>query len=785
MLRLRSMPSIAARLFALAFLAAGFPSASLGGPPDELLGLAPLWTRPLGSGYSRAAAADGSVLTLFADGEVDCVVALDAEDGSPRWRHALGPTYLGHDGSLDGPISTPVIGAGSVFALGPRGRLVALDLASGELRWSVDLVLDLGAEPPEYGFTTTPVLAGELLVVQAGGSEGRNLVAFDAATGELRWALGEGAAAYQSPAVLELAGRRQLVVLSGRELLGVDPRTGEPLWTHALGERDSAASGSAGAIDDARFFLYVSGRLAVFELSASDEGFAVEERYRTRELGDTYAQPVHHDGHLYGFKSTFLTCVDAATGERVWRSRPPGGRGLVLVGDRLVVFGSDGEVVVVRATPEGYLEESRVRALEHSSYTWPSLERSASPGRVFVRNSEQLACLGVVPKGPEAVADAATALPPDAGGEHAFGAFLREVEAAADPAPLVAAFLAEQESFPILEGDLVHFVFSGSAEDVAIVGAMTGGERAEPMLRIAGTDLYHRTYRIEPGLRWDYNFQIDYQRLITDPRNPLTAPGRWAPKSEVLTPSYERAAHLDEPRGPRGRLESHEFESEQLGNTRAIQVYLPAGYDDGDERYPVLFVHDGPEWLEKGAMASSLDNLIGERVRPLVAVFIAPLGQWWFEAGGSRTEEYVEMLATELLPWLEERYRLAPDPADRALAGVRGFGLTAALGAVARPDVFGKAAAQSVSLGDVARHAFFELLAERPPADALFYVDWNRYEARDPDGGYDFGADGPLLAEALAAAGCSVVGGEALDCHGWGSWRARTDDVLVALFPAR
>jgi enterochelin esterase family protein len=140
------------------------------------------------------------------------------------------------------------------------------------------------------------------------------------------------------------------------------------------------------------------------------------------------------------------------------------------------------------------------------------------------------------------------------------------------------------------------------------------------------------------------------------------------------------------------------------------------------------------------------------------------------------------MLATELVPYLGERYRLTDDPAHRALTGVRGFGLTSVFGVVAHPDVFGRAGAQSPFLGDVARHAFFEELAADAPENARFYVDWNRYEEVDPDLGVDFGADARALRSALETAGCDVSGGEVLDCHGWKSWSARLDAMLVALF---
>jgi hypothetical protein len=97
--------------------------------------------------------------------------------------------------------------------------------------------------------------------------------------------------------------------------------------------------------------------------------------------------------------------------------------------------------------------------------------------------------------------------------------------------------------------------------------------------------------------------------------------------------------------------------------------------------------------------------------------------------------------------------------------------------------VFGKAGVQSAGLGDISDHDFFERLHARPANDAVFYVDWNRYEMSVPDQSWDQRADGLRLSSELRKQGYEVHGGEALDTHGWTSWRARSDDLLVALFP--
>jgi predicted alpha/beta superfamily hydrolase len=532
--------------------------------------------------------------------------------------------------------------------------------------------------------------------------------------------------------------------------------------------------------DGERFFANVSGAIAVFRVTRAGDGFAVEEQVRVRELGRTYAAPVYAEGRLFGFKNEFLTCCDAESGARLWKSRPPGGRGLILVDDRLVVFGAQGLVALVDTDAAEYRELASVTALESTGYVWPSF----ADGRVYLRNATELVCVELVPAQASTVAasaspDSSAAAPSD------FGGFLGELEHADDRAERVAAFLAEGAAFPVQEPGRVHFLFQGEAQDVAIAGSMIDESKPDALARIAGTDLWHRSYAIEPGARFEYRFQVDFGDWSADPRNPRTVPGGGGPPlSEVVTSEYvERTHFLPRSDGPRGRLEPLEYASAALGSTRELQVYLPAGYDAADGAYPLLVVHEGADWLASGGLANTLDNLIGTRMRPVVAVFVPALDQWWFEGGGTGTEEYVDALAGELVPFLAERYRLSQDAQDRALFGKESFGLTAILGALRHPEIFGKAGTLSLFLGDVARHAIFARLAEEPSGDLAFFVGWNRYESRNQDRGYDQRAESARMADLLRASGHAVSGGEFLDASGWGSWRAHTEELLTALFP--
>jgi len=133
---------------------------------------------------------DGIAVTMFGDGETDWLIAIRAENGEELWRYRVDKTFPKVGNSDGGQLSTPVIHGAAVFGLGAAGQLFAVDLASGAERWALRIDENLGARPPTFGFTTTPLVVGDLLFVQTGGSDGRSLTAVDRKTGARRWSTG-------------------------------------------------------------------------------------------------------------------------------------------------------------------------------------------------------------------------------------------------------------------------------------------------------------------------------------------------------------------------------------------------------------------------------------------------------------------------------------------------------------------------------------------------------------------------------------------------------------------
>lgn len=364
------------------------PSVRLAAAPK----LREVWRRPLGSGFSAISLAGTRGYTGISDGPSDFLAAIDLASGRELWRTRLGDAYRGHDGSKDGPISTPAVDGPRVFIVGPRGLLLAADAATGKELWRVDLAADLEAPAPFYGFGTSPVVVGDLVIVSAGG-EKNNLAAFAKATGKRAWSVSHSkAVGYATPVLATLAGVPQLLVYANDRLLGVKPEDGSLLWSQATGWTDEA-SRSPLALPGDRVLISSWGEAKLFQVKAQGGALSATEVWKTPRLKSSYSPTVFHDGYLYGMNGAYLTCVDPATGDAVWRQKVYGGS-LILVDGHAVILGDQsGDLRLGRVSAKGF-EEKALRPVFNAgatSLTGPSMMGT----RIYLRNVEEAVALEV------------------------------------------------------------------------------------------------------------------------------------------------------------------------------------------------------------------------------------------------------------------------------------------------------------------------------------------------------------------------------------------------------
>lgn len=742
-----------------------------GGLPEAAFGLKVAWTRPLGSGYSNVWLEGGTAVTMFTAGEVDVVAAFDAAKGGERWRYELGPKYAGHDGSDDGPLGTPTVSDGTVYALGPSGQLVALSLANGKEQWRKTLNEE-NSTTPRYGYTASPVVYGNNVIVATGG-EGHAVTAFDRATGEQKWASGDDSVTYQTPMIVDLGGRKQLLMATDHLLLGLDPAGGQILWQlrHTEdGESNEAAHPTV--IDGERFLVKYQRGARLYRYANG----AVEEVWQTTAFGNTFALPVLAGDHLYGFSGNVLTCVSAKTGEIAWRSRDISAFGLAIEDGSLAVMTLDGNLVLVDPSPEGYREIARVQVFEAGNYAVPSFEK----GQFIVRNLQQLAAVRV----DTAVAPQVARIDPTERLKGDFGKWIASVEALGEGKRQAAvdSRLGGIEKTPLVDEDgHVHFVWRGEAEDVAVTGSIVEGGGELGLYRLAGTDLFYRSVQLDPKAQYTYGFAVDFGTPAADPRNPHTVDNGFGVASDLRMSAWPAAPHLDPPAegAARGTLDSFPFRSEILENTRQMQVWRPADYaSDPERRYPVLIVNHGDNLVRGGLMRNTLDNLVGTRVAPLIAVFVPRTNP--AEYGGPAASNYTRFLVEELLPHIDRHYRT--DTTRRAIMGPGSAGVASILTAFERPDVFRMAATQSFYPIDAAQERLPGMIAGADPKPELIYVVWSRHDYDLGDGRRADESSRQLI-EQVRQAGIKVVEQVSDYSPGWGGWRGQDDEILAALFP--
>ncbi len=749
--------------------------------------LVPTWKQKIGSGYSGISIADGRVVTMFSDGTSDVAAAFDESSGKELWRFTVEPTYEGHDGSFTGPMATPVIAAGRVFGLGARGRLFALDLVTGKLLWSTDLVADHGARPPLYGFATSPMIEDGVLVVEI-GAEAAAVAGFDPETGERKWSAGADSVQYQSPIPFTFDGHRHVLSTGLKKLYGLDAKTGKILWEYA--HEGSGWRGARSIVPvpsgEGRIFLaYKDEASALVTLGREGDAIVAERAWDDRSIRNSYNVPIYYDGYLYAFSSRFLTCVDATTGQPQWRSRLPGDGFVTLVDGHLVIQTKKGSLHVAKASPEGYEERASLDLFEPGAWTSPSFAN----GHIYVRSLEELARVEIRRS---ATAASVASAPEATGSKLGFAAFLAEVQNASDKNAVIDRFLASVDSYPLVEGNSqVHFLYRGPGDDLAVGGDMIGARQERSMTRIAETDLFYYSTTLEPDARVDYLFIADYEEM-TDPRNPRTTettvyiedmemnfltPDAEMTMSWVAMPGWQAPSYLAEPAAERrGRLDHHRLDSVHLKGEHEVDVYLPAGYDRGKGRYPVVFVHGGRYALKHGELPTILDNLADERIDPLIAVFVHSFGNIF------NLDPYAAMIADELIPFLDTNYRTIASPDARAHIG-GGFSGYVALFCTFR---------ESGTVGKVGAHSPYMLDFMRVPLESLVraakdrpqvYVDWGIYDPRSPDEAWDMPAIDLQLVNFLREHGYEVTGGETHDGSGWSNWRRRSGELLETLFP--
>jgi outer membrane protein assembly factor BamB len=358
-----------------------------------------IWRTSVGWSYSGISVAGKVAVTLEQRGADEAVVCYSRADGKELWAYLL-PAEFKHFPIMGGggPRSTPTIADGEVYSLGAMGDLVCLDGTNGKLRWSVNVVTDNGAKVVEWGMTSSPLIVGSLVVVNAGIDPGNNqekaVAAYDRKTGKNVWAAGKYMAGYSSPMLAKLDGVEQIVLFDAGGVAGIAIADGKELWRYPWTTFSDMNIIQPLVLSGDRVFISseLTNGAAMLHITKAESGWTVQPVWTSKQMGCRFANPVCYAERIYGLSNGFLICLDAKTGKRLWKGGERFDSGQLLVtGDTLLVQTErTGELVAVAADPTDYRELGRVQVLQ-GSRTWNTFALAGT--RLYMRNHEEMVCL--------------------------------------------------------------------------------------------------------------------------------------------------------------------------------------------------------------------------------------------------------------------------------------------------------------------------------------------------------------------------------------------------------
>jgi outer membrane protein assembly factor BamB len=346
--------------------------------------LQPLWTQPVGRGYASVVAANGRAFTIEQRGVQEVAVAYDVLTGRELWANGWNAVYI-HDGGGPGPRATPAVEDGTVFVLGATGELRALDVSNGTLRWRTN-ILDRNQDP---GIAASPLVVGNAVVTLPGGGDGKSIVAYDRTSGRIAWSALDDEPSFVSPVRVSLAGVDQIVAVLANRVVGLSTDRGTLLWESAWPGDGGNHAAQPVIIGDNRIF-FSSGlgiRGMALEITRDGDRLTARELWRTNRMKNNFTSSVYHDGFIYGLDMGILACIDAANGELKWKAGRYGNGQMLLASGHLVITTQEGEIVLVRATPDAHQEIAQTEAVKGNTLNHPALV----DGVLVVRNGAQMA----------------------------------------------------------------------------------------------------------------------------------------------------------------------------------------------------------------------------------------------------------------------------------------------------------------------------------------------------------------------------------------------------------
>ncbi len=353
-----------------------------------------LWRTGSGEGYSGISVAQGRLYTVLGQGGNEIAFCFDAATGKEIWRMIVDRMFDNDQGS--GPRSTPTVEGDLVYVLSAGGKLQALHTKDGRKVWEHHLVSEYGGRVPTWGISVSPLVEGNMLLVDVGGKSGHSVMAFNKTTGTVIWKSETDIPGYSAPIAVTVNGVRQILVFTGSALVSHSPADGKRFWRYPWETSYDVNAATPVFIPGDEVFIasgYGKGG-ALLQMQTNGDKVSVREVWKSRDMKNHFSSSLLYQNHLYGFDDAFLTCLDVATGEPKWQQRGFQKGSLLFADGHLLVLGEQGKLALVEATPAGYKEKAGFQILQGRCWTMPTLAN----GKLYLRNQKEMLCVEVTGK---------------------------------------------------------------------------------------------------------------------------------------------------------------------------------------------------------------------------------------------------------------------------------------------------------------------------------------------------------------------------------------------------
>ena len=351
-----------------------------------------IWSKPIGEGFSGVSIAGEQIITAMAEEDSEFLVSFEKATGKELWRIPLGKKFVEEMGN--GPRATPTLDGDFAYILSSYGELYCVNIQTGKQIWHVSLTEKFNIQRPLRGFSTSPIILGETLIIHGGG-ENSAFIGLNKKTGETVWQVGESSAGHSSPfaavinnveqfvftisRTVEMNGERQIL----DEAVSVSA-DGQILWR---GPSLPQIIAMPVFVPPNKVFISSSVENGCLLIEVLSDG-NIDTVWQNKEMRNHFNSSVYYKDHIYGFSSSTLKCLVAETAERKWSTRGFGKGSLIIADEKLLVLSDRGKLAMIEATPKGYNELAQAQVLEGKSWTSPTFE----DGKIYLRNQKEMVC---------------------------------------------------------------------------------------------------------------------------------------------------------------------------------------------------------------------------------------------------------------------------------------------------------------------------------------------------------------------------------------------------------